>query len=238
MSFLKDILPIFKKHTLTFVERKLETGDIMTFLFKSDKKLDWKSGQHGMISVKTASGKVKGKAFSIASTPDEEYIMVTTRVPENPSEYKRALLELKPGESITMRGPIGPFYLEGGSKPAVFIAGGVGITPVRAVVMNSVEGSHATSVPLEILYVDSVGQFLYKDEFNSISDKNASVKVKYLDDRNQLSAELEAYINRMGNNSYYFVSGSGTMVKKVKQALKQKNISRKNIKSDIFFGIQ
>lgn len=41
-------------------------------------------------------------------------------------------MELTPGMTVTMRGPVGPFYVKG-NGPLLLIAGGIGITPFRSI---------------------------------------------------------------------------------------------------------
>jgi ferredoxin-NADP reductase len=236
MGFIKDIMPIFQKHKLIFKEKRTEAGDIVTFIFEGEDKLWWEAGRHGIISVKTASGKTKGKPFSVASTPEEGKVIISTRVPENPSEYKKALNNLQVGDSVTMSGPIGPFHYDDRIKPALLIAGGVGITPIRSIIFSTALNKKDSQATMQLLYIDSKNEFLYEEDFNSIAGSDDFLKVGYLTDREQLTMEIEAYIREFGNHSYYFVTGSSKMVKSIKRLLKSKGVVRKNIKSDIFFG--
>jgi NAD(P)H-flavin reductase len=235
MGFINDILPIFKKHKLVLKDKRQETGDIKTFIFEAQEKFWWKPGRHGMVYVKTLSGKIKGKPFSVASAPEEGEIIISTRVSKDASEYKRGLDSLQLGDTVTMNGPIGPFHLEDKTKQVLLIGGGVGITPIRAIIFSEILNKNS-KVPMQLLFIDSKKEFLYKEEFDAASENNDFVKIKYLTERGELSDELAAYLNEFGNDSYYFISGSPQMVKELKNYLKSKGISRKNIKSDVFFG--
>lgn len=235
MGFINDILPIFKKHKLILKEKRQEVGDVKTFIFEPQEKFWWKPGRHGMIYVKTLSGKIKGKPFSVASAPEEGEIIISTKVTKDASEYKRGLDNLQPGDIITMNGPIGPFHLEEGTKRALLIGGGVGITPIRAIIFSAILNNNSNT-SMQILFIDGKKEFLYKDELDEAVQNNEFVKIKYLSERAELSDELANYLKEFGNDSYYFVSGSSQMVKELKSFLKSKGIARKNIKSDVFFG--
>lgn len=71
--------------------------------------------------------------FTISSSPTEGDLMITTRLVENRSSFKNALAMLKPGDQISMEGPMGKFIMPNDpSKELVWIAGGIGVTPFRS----------------------------------------------------------------------------------------------------------
>jgi ferredoxin-NADP reductase len=66
--------------------------------------------------------------FSIASAPFEDELVVAMRMRD--SAFKRALKSLPLGSLVKLEGPVGLFTLhEDRARPAVFIAGGIDITP-------------------------------------------------------------------------------------------------------------
>ena len=74
-------------------------------------------------------------SFSIASSPKEKELMITTRM--RPSKFKNALKKLKIGDRVKIDGPFGQFVLHKNKKnPAVFLAGGIGITPFRSMIKS------------------------------------------------------------------------------------------------------
>jgi len=79
------------------------------------------------------------RTFSIASSPaDLPRIMFATRV--STSAFKRSLVECAPGTDADVDGPYGSFTLhKHTSKPAVFFAGGIGITPFRSIIKDATE---------------------------------------------------------------------------------------------------
>jgi ferredoxin-NADP reductase len=68
------------------------------------------------------------RVFSIVSAPGENELVVVTR--RRDSDFKRALATLAVGALAHIEGPFGSLLLHANvSRPAVFIAGGIGITP-------------------------------------------------------------------------------------------------------------
>ena len=68
------------------------------------------------------------RTFSIASAPEDHHLMIATRVRD--SAFKRVLSKASPGLDLKIEGPGGDFTLHHRTdKAAVFLAGGIGITP-------------------------------------------------------------------------------------------------------------
>jgi ferredoxin-NADP reductase len=77
------------------------------------------------------------RIFSLVSAPFEEELAVATRMREN-SAFKRTLNTLPPGAQVKLKGPLGIMTLhEDGARAAVFIAGGIGITPFMSMLRQA-----------------------------------------------------------------------------------------------------
>lgn len=74
--------------------------------------------------------------FSIASAPFEDRLTVATRM--RGSNFKHSLAALPAGAAVSLEGPSGSLTLHGdASRPAVFIAGGIGITPFMSILRQA-----------------------------------------------------------------------------------------------------
>ena len=237
MKFLNDLLPVLTKHTLSFVEHKHEVDDIHTFKFKTDRKYIWKPGQHGLFTI--PSRKLEGgsfRGFSLASTPDENIMMISTRISDQPSSFKQVLLSMKQGDTIVMRGPFGPFYIDKPLIPAVCIAGGIGITPYRSIISAAVNNSTFASTPIELFYIDSRKTFVYKDYFDTLLVENKLIKINYLSDKEELANAIDASMKKHNNAAIYYLSGPPGMIKQLKEKLINQGIKKKNIRHEMFLG--
>ncbi len=90
---------------------------------------DFKAGQYVMLTYKNQFGVTSDKhAFSIASSPlKKDALVIGVRVQ---GKFTQGLLTLKEGDELIVAGPYGKFiYNEKKYPDAVFIAGGIGITP-------------------------------------------------------------------------------------------------------------
>ena len=112
MSFIKDILSIFKKSELPLLESYKESEDVYTFLFEKEKDLTWKAGQHGLFRITHKKIKNPIRPFSVASAPTEDVVKITIGINDDPSDFKKAMLELKQGMKVSMSGPVGSFLFK------------------------------------------------------------------------------------------------------------------------------
>ena len=119
----------------------------MAFQFEKPKDFVFKAGQYiDLTLLRSQSGSSDGltHTFSIASSPSDEEILVTTRM--RSTVFKQVLSTLPLGSGVRMEGPMGSFHLHNNtSRPAVFLAGGIGIAPFLSMV------SYATAEKLRVL---------------------------------------------------------------------------------------
>lgn len=74
--------------------------------------------------------------FSIASAPHEDFVMVATRLRD--TAFKRQLPDLALGTEVKISAPSGSIRLHNKTaRAAVFLTGGIGITPVRSMVLHA-----------------------------------------------------------------------------------------------------
>ncbi|SOC40540.1 FAD-dependent oxidoreductase [Ureibacillus acetophenoni] len=232
MGFFQDMIAVFKKRELVFIESYKEAVDVYTFVFEKEKDLSWKAGQHGLFSITHKKIKYPTKPFTIASAPSENVVRLTMKITENPSEFKKAMLELKKGMTIGMSGPLGSLNVND-ERPTIFIAGGIGITPFRSIVKQIEAEGNSNKKPIHLLYMDSEKSYLFKDELDV---NNASLSTTYLDSRDELHREIDKLSNLYQNNGQYMIAGPKSMVASISDYLQNKSISKKNIKKDAFDG--
>jgi ferredoxin-NADP reductase len=234
MSFFQDMFAVFKKRELLFIENRKESEDVYSFLFEREKDLTWKAGQYGLFSITHKTIKNPTKPFSLASAPTENMVRITTCIRDNPSDFKKALLELKPGMKVKMSGPIGSFNLQDNS-PSLLIAGGIGITPFRSILKQIEAEGNKDEKQRKLLYLDGKKSYIYKNELDEIAN-NTSLSVTYLESRDDLHQEIEKFNALYKNDGKYFIAGPKSMVDSISSHLQNNHISKRNIKKDAFFG--
>jgi ferredoxin-NADP reductase len=228
-----DYYRILKKHTLIFRECIDEGNGSFSFIFSPQAPVMWKAGQHGVFFLpeKNVSGKT-WRAFSIASSAVENQITIGTTIPPTPSDFKQKMLDLNPGETIDMHGPIGEFHLDNCGKRIVAIAGGIGITPLRAMMVEIMNDLHP-DVHLELIYAGKNNYFTYNDsciEFN----KHPNISITFVNTPNEVNAAIDKAIDTYQNMATYCISGSPGMIGAIKKRLSEAGMQK--ILNDPFKG--
>src|SRR5260221_9168282 len=100
---------------LKLIQKKQETSDCISFIFKAEEPLVWQPGQFLQYTLphKTVDDRGEKRFFTIASAPFEQHIQVTTRFAlEKGSSFKNNLHQLEVGQEIEATGPNGSFTLD------------------------------------------------------------------------------------------------------------------------------
>jgi ferredoxin-NADP reductase len=131
-------------HQSTLIGRTEVAESTMAFQFEKPKGFTFKAGQYiDLTLMGSHPGSSTGltHTFSIASSPSDQEILLTTRMRN--TVFKQALSTLPIGTGVRIEGPMGSFSLHNNTaRPAVFLAGGIGIAPFLSMV------SHATAEKL------------------------------------------------------------------------------------------
>jgi len=87
------------------------------------------------------------RTFTVASAPCEPDLMIATRMRD--TAFKRVLKTIPLGTRVNIDGPDGQMVLpENPTGPAVFLAGGIGITPFRAMLVQAARDRWPKSIYL------------------------------------------------------------------------------------------
>jgi ferredoxin-NADP reductase len=114
------------------------------FYFERPQGFEFKAGQFVNLTlldpVETDLGG-STRTLSIASAPHDKNLMVAMR--NRDTAFKRNIHALPLGSPVLFQGPFGNFTLHGNTaRPAVFLAGGIGITPFYSIVREA-SGTHS-----------------------------------------------------------------------------------------------
>lgn len=117
-------------------DRKEVAEGTMAFWLQKPSGWTFKAGQYvdmTLLDPSEADSEGNVRSFSIASAPHEEILMVATRMRD--TAFKRVLRTMPIGTAVKIEGPSGDLTLQNNfARTAVFLAGGIGITPFRSIV--------------------------------------------------------------------------------------------------------
>jgi ferredoxin-NADP reductase len=107
------------------------------------------------------------RAYTIASAPERpEAVQLCVRV--GPGKGGEAVRKLEAGAEVSVDGPYGDFLLPAGDdRGLVFLAGDVGIAPIRSIVLHMLAVKDAR--PIHVLYEPDQRQILYAADFDPLA---------------------------------------------------------------------
>jgi ferredoxin-NADP reductase len=164
---------------LRFVRRLREAANTESFYFEPQSALPFVAGQYLRYTLPHADVDDRGSArsFTIASPPTEPLVRLTTRLSDRPSSFKRALVALAPGAAVEASGPFGQFVFGDEDQPAAFIAGGIGITPFRAMLGDLAAAQRRANIAL--LYANVTSDIAFRAFFDGLVDAWPELRVVY-----------------------------------------------------------
>lgn len=125
------------EYLMTLVDRQRITRDTMAFWFDTNgSNYEFRAGQHADFALTHPSTGDTGdnfRTFSFANSPhDKGLVMIALRMRE--TGFKAALKAAALGTHFKVSRPRGSFTLHKDmTRPAVFLAGGIGIAPMRSI---------------------------------------------------------------------------------------------------------
>ncbi len=135
-------------------------------------------GLHDLTSV---SGAPVSRAYSLANRPgDQGRLVFNIRLAVPPPGQPEAppgvvsswLFALKPGDAVEAAGPFGDFRAQEGEAEMVFIGGGVGMAPLRAIVHDQLD-ARQTKRRMSFWYgARSRADLFYEDEFEDLAARH------------------------------------------------------------------
>jgi ferredoxin-NADP reductase len=133
-----------------------------------------RAGQHVDVRLTAEDGYQAQRSYSIASAPDDDQLMLTVERLEDGEVSPYLVDELRPGDALELRGPIGGYFVweESLGGPLVLVGGGSGVVPLRAMLRH--HQARESVVPVRLLYsARSVAEIIYRDE---LMNANADVR--------------------------------------------------------------
>lgn len=185
------------------------------------------------------------RALSIASAPHEEFLMVATRLRD--TAFKRTLSRLPLGAEVRIDGPSGSLTLHNNAaRTAVFIVGGIGITPVRSILMRAAH-DHLPH-RLVVFYLNRrPADAAFLEELTALQPQNpnyrlipvmtaAGVADNWHGETGHLTPELLAKYKSEAAIPIHYVVGPPGMVKGVHELLNKAGVDDDDIRLEDFGG--
>jgi ferredoxin-NADP reductase len=227
----------------TVVASRQLTPHVHGIVLKKPAGFSFRPTQFTFLSLRTGEG-TDVRPMSIATSPTRPNLEYAVRVSD--SSFKRAFASLRPGDSVKVQGPFGRFLLKE-DRPAVLLAGGIGITPLKG--MAEYAQDTALPIPVRLVYSNrSEDEIAYRAELEELQRRNPRFRVL-----NTLTGKVakgwDGYVGRIDarllqdatrglKGPVYYVCGKTSMVGEMLRLLSESGVPEPDVLVEVFRGYQ
>lgn len=221
----------------------------MAFHFEKPDGFEYKAGQFADYTILNPSetddeGNIRG--FSLSSAPFEHHLVSTTRMRD--TAFKRVLRDLPLGTELELDAPYGGFTLHNkAARPAVFLTGGIGITPVRSIVLQAAHDQmthkivafYSNKRPEDAAFLDELTVFGETNpNFTFVPTMTQAAKSlrSWTGETGRIDADmLSRYVSDLAAPIYYLCGPAG-MVSAMRTMLNAAGVDDDDIRTEEFTG--
>lgn len=236
-------------HETQLVRRETVAEGTMAFYFSKPPGFRHQAGQSllmRLVNPPETDSKGDARTFTIASAPHEAELMIATRMRD--TAFKRVLKTAPLGAAVTIDGPNGEMVLhDDPARPAVFLAGGIGITPFLAMARHAAH--ERLPHRLYLFYSNRRPEdAAFLAELRKMEQLNPSCRLIATMAEPEKSAQpwsgetgfirremLERHLAGATNPVYYF-AGPPPMTMAMQQMLEDSGISEQAMRYEEFYG--
>ncbi len=246
MSNVAAKSPIFQAKLKS---RNLVAERTMAFHFQKPASFIFTAGQFidmALLSPSETDAEGNSRAFSVSSAPHEDTIMVTTRLRD--TAFKRVLKTVPLETEVKIEGPFGDLRLHNNAKrAAVFLAGGIGVTPFRSILLDAAN----RKLPHHIFLFFSNRRpedAPFLDELQSLEKHNANYKfigtmtdmekskLSWQGEHGVVNKEMLDRHLKNASSPIYYIAGPPGMAKGLHSILQAAGIDDDDIRTEEFTG--
>lgn len=231
-------------------KREVVAKDTLAFTLDKPPGFTFKAGQAIDVAlVDPAEMDAKGprRAFSIVSAPHEDHILLATRTRD--SAFKRILLDMPIGGRVQLEGPFGSLTLQSNrSRPAIFVAGGIGITPFMSILRDATHKRlpqvitllYSNRRPEDAAFLPELQQLErdYRGSFKLLATMTdpPGAEQEWRGHSGMIDAELIRSVIVKPSRPIFYVVGPPAMVAGIRQVLNGMGFDDDDIRSEDFSG--
>ncbi|HWQ69682.1 MAG TPA: FAD-dependent oxidoreductase [Patescibacteria group bacterium] len=233
--------------TVKLLEKETVANSTMAFHWEKPAGFEFTAGQFGDITIinpieTDEEGNIR--AFSFASAPYEATLVMATRMRD--TAFKRVLKDLPIGTEVKLDAPYGDFKLhKTETTPAVFVIGGIGITPVRSIIAEATHEHlphkitllYSNKTPADAAFTEDLEGFGKENpNFTFVPVYTSVSETEWNGERGDIHAgTLRKYVSDVAAPIYY-LAGPGGMVKAMRHMLVETGANEDNIRTEEFSG--
>jgi glycine betaine catabolism B len=235
----RDLFVIARVRVL---ESRRETPTVHHVRFEKPPGFDFAPVQFCGLELPTRRGPIE-HPMSLACSPTRPYLEFGARV--SGSAWKEAFAALEPGEDAEVDGAYGHFVLDEQS-PAVLVAGGIGITPLKGMAEYAAD----RQLPIDVRLVYSnrdEAEIAYRAELEGLTRQNPRFTIHHTltrvapdsawaGRRGRIDSSLLNEASRGLSSPVYYVCGAPGMVQESYRLLQELEVPSDRIRFEVFRG--
>ena len=226
-------------HEVVLKSRKTVAEGTMMFSLSKPPGFSFSAGQAVDLALVNppAEANSSHRLFSLVSAPFEAELAVATRM-RDASAFKRALGTLVPGATVRLKGPLGVMTLhEDPARAAVFIAGGIGITPFMSMLRQAAHDRSGHRFFL--LYSNrNPEQAAFLNELQDLARQYDRFRLlaRMTDLDGFIDEETVKGFTSSAESPLYYLAGPPAMADAMTRILRSSGIRDEDISSEEFYG--
>jgi glycine betaine catabolism B len=218
------------------------TPTVHTVRFEKPAGFEFAPVQFCGLELSTRQGPIE-YPMSLACSPTRPYLEFGARVSRSP--WKEAFSTLEVGEDAEVDGAYGHFLLDEAS-PAVLIAGGIGITPLKG--MAEYAADRELPIDVRLVYSNrSEEEIAYRGELEALTRQNRRFRIYHTltrspegsswdGRRGRIDSSLVAEAAEGLTSPVYYVCGAPGLVQESYRLLEEAGIPTDRIRFEVFRG--
>jgi ferredoxin-NADP reductase len=230
------------EYQMTLVDRQTIARDTMAFWFDANgARYEFRAGQHADFVFGSESD--NSRTFSFASSPlDKEPIMIAMRMRE--TAFKTALNAAAFGTKFKVSRPRGSFTLHKDvTRPAVFLAGGIGITPVRSILQSATQERLPHKLYLfysnreadDAAFIEELqGLAAQNPNFTLVPTVTGHRTLAWPYEKGHISRDMLTRHLFLLNGPIYYIAGPSGMVTAMTELLNSSGVSQDDVRTEEF----
>jgi predicted ferric reductase len=232
---------LMKRRPYRVAEVRRELPDTYTLVLEPDGHvgMNFTAGQYAWMTVGPSPYSLQQHPFSFSSSAHSGELTFTAKAI---GDFTSSWDEIEPGECVFLEGPFGAFTLDPDSDGAVFIAGGIGVTPTMSILRTMRDTDDDR--PVVLIYGNpDLDSITFREELDELTESLDLRVVHVLEDPSDCWSGEEGYIDRalLERNlppdcrTYeFFICGPEPMMDAAETALRDMGISWRQIYTERF----
>jgi ferredoxin-NADP reductase len=231
-------------HEVKLIRREEVALGTMAFYFSKPAGFAFQPGQ--AVELVLPLDEDARRTFSLVSAPYQDELVVATRMRD--SVFKRALKTLPSGSPARIEGPFGSLTLhEDRARAAVFIAGGIGITPFMSILRQAAQDRLALRLlliysnrrPEDAAFLAELQQLVQRNpgfRLAATMTEMAKSALPWNGETGLVDAGLIRRYSRDLPEPIYYIVGPPGMVEAMRGVLQGAGVGKDDIRTEEFFG--